>query len=325
VAPVVVASAADSRFLPGLIGALRSARAALPQTTDMIAYLLLSGVSGAEATRLRRAIQSWGATTCVIRDPTESLPRQLPVSSRFSIMTYGRLRLPDLIEGDHQRLIYLDADVVVRRDLLDLWETHLRGAPVGASRDYFFGQGSQRDERTDRPLGLAPLGAYFNTGVLLIDLERWRDAAASEHVIDYILRNQERIEYADQDGINAVLGAEIHELDPRWNVQLGSLHDLRHRQSSDFLDGRQETAWQRGLVQGAPAILREGRIWHFVGGKPWTGQGFRLDRMNLRAHADFGRHVARSGYLTRHEAQQIVAASIRGTSQRVRRRMHLRG
>lgn len=319
--PVAVASAANSGFLPGLITALRSARSALPPATPMVAYLMITGVDETGLERLRSTIEGWGGTRCVIRDPTELLPPRLPKTERFSTMTYARLCLPDLVEDGQQRLIYMDADVVVRGDLDDLWQTDLQGKAAGAVRDFFFPFAVDGLPETHGSLGLPGDAPYFNAGVLLMDVSRWRAIGASERILQYTLENWDTVRYADQDGVSALLGHEIQELDVRWNVQVGLFHDLLHRSKSDFLLHRPENAWQRDLVKKAGQLLREGRVWHFVGGKPWTGNAIRLGRMSLLAEAEYIRHAAGSGYFTGADAGRLLTASIAGLSSRLRNRL----
>ena len=88
-------------------------------------------------------------------------------ASRLSIATYHRLALPELLPG-RDRILYLDADMLALTDLTPLWETDLHGCAAAVVQDYFLGT----EKRWER-LGL-PHPEYFNAGMMLMDLDRWR-------------------------------------------------------------------------------------------------------------------------------------------------------
>lgn len=112
-----------------------------------------------------------------------------------------------------ERVLYLDADILVRRNLRDLWSTDLRSKPVGAATD------------VGHPMGHAevPRGAYFNAGVLLLDLAMVRRDFSS--LIKISTKLQKSL-YKDQDALNAHFRDNWHPLHLEWNAQgLGTYAD----------------------------------------------------------------------------------------------------
>ena len=94
---------------------------------------------------------------------------------RVSHATYFRILAPELLPASLSRVIYLDADVRVASDLSRLWAEPLREHPVLAVRDAGAPLvSSPRGLVNHRELGLAPELGYFNAGVMLLDLARWR-------------------------------------------------------------------------------------------------------------------------------------------------------
>ena len=59
---------------------------------------------------------------------------------------------------------------------------------------------------------------YFNAGVLLIDLDRWRKERISEKALEYLAQHLQS-PYADQDALNFACDGLWKRLDPRWNFQ----------------------------------------------------------------------------------------------------------
>jgi lipopolysaccharide biosynthesis glycosyltransferase len=91
------------------------------------------------------------------------------------------------------------------------------------------------------------VASYFNAGVLLIDMERWREEQISEKAVAY-LRQFPKTPFSDQDALNVVCDGRWKKLDAEWNQQ------------NHFGTSLAET----------PADDRP-RVVHFItGSKPWN-------------------------------------------------------
>jgi lipopolysaccharide biosynthesis glycosyltransferase len=165
-----------------------------------------------------------------------------------SKMTYARLLIPRIFPDTISRVLYLDTDLLVLDDLVPLWETDLGGAVLAAVEDLFFhtafvtdGLDPELMRAEPRYEGLPRVRDYFNAGVLLIDLDRWREKRISEKALEYLTRYSES-PHMDQDALNFVCDNLWKKLDPRWNVQ----------------------DHQKRIGEGRPGIV------HFVSdSKPW--------------------------------------------------------
>ncbi len=172
----------------------------------------------------------------------------LPLIAHYTIDTYTRLWVNEFFPNNVGRVLYLDADIVVVGSIAPLWFADLGGALLGAVNIPGSDQGV-------RLLGLRQEDGYFNAGVLLIDLERWRATRAEEVVLNYIRNNPERIMY-DQDALNACFYACTKRLDYKWNV-------IRPFYWEPIV-----LPLERREIE---AIRRDARIIHFNGGsKPWS-------------------------------------------------------
>jgi lipopolysaccharide biosynthesis glycosyltransferase len=127
-----------------------------------------------------------------------------------------RLRIAELL-GDLDRVIYLDADTIVRTSLRELWEEPLEGDAVAAVRDIGFP--SFAGIVPWRALEVPPDAPYFNSGVLVIALDRWREMAVGARALE--LGAQHNFRLRDQCALNVVCMDTWHRLPPRWNVQRG--------------------------------------------------------------------------------------------------------
>jgi lipopolysaccharide biosynthesis glycosyltransferase len=173
----------------------------------------------------------------------------LVVSNHFTKANYYRLFIPEKIAGD--KALYLDADVVVLGPVRELYETALSGHFVAAVEE---STGFSRHEE----LKMDRASRYFNSGVLLINMDKWREHGLKDKVVSFVKENPAAIRYVDQCGLNAVVNGEWLPLHPKFNLQTGFF---------GAQDGRQESLYAADAVAAA---IGDPTIVHFTGsGKPW--------------------------------------------------------
>jgi lipopolysaccharide biosynthesis glycosyltransferase len=139
---------------------------------------------------------------------------ELPLKRHISATTYNRLLIPNLAP-DLEKVLYLDCDIIVRTDLSELWEIPLGDKAAAVIED------AGVSVEVLAPFGINQAGRYFNSGVMLMNLEKMRRMAYSEIMIDFILKNSELMSYLDQDAANATLLEDVIYVHPRWNQQYG--------------------------------------------------------------------------------------------------------
>jgi len=206
----------------------------------------------------------------------------------ISAMTYARFLIPRIFPDTVSRVLYLDADILVLNDLSELWETNLEGAVLGAVLD-----GLDPQLKSDRP-GLEEIPrvcSYFNAGVLLIDLQRWRKEGVSERALAY-LRKHPLSPYADQDALNVVCDARWKQLDRRWNFQ-------EH---------------YRKRLAGTPPAERPGIVHFVTSSKPW-----KVTSLSVNA-AFYNSFRSRTGFAR--SRRDAVWEVLQGVWYRLRREMN---
>jgi lipopolysaccharide biosynthesis glycosyltransferase len=238
----------------------------LPHTATMIAsltanaglglrvHLLLGAdVSEPEAEAVARMAADRGAELVVHRIGDARL-EQLKTTTTLPTAHWYRVLLPELLP-EVGRALYLDGDTIVVEPLAELAGLDLGGCRLAAVTNPF--PDNESAARLCAGLGVEP-ERYFNSGVMLLDLEALRADDAPARVIAYAAENAERLFLPEQDAMNAVLAAQRLPLAPRWNSMIGV----------------DRLAWSERLF-GAEAV-REARerpaIRHFEGSdanKPW--------------------------------------------------------
>lgn len=230
--PVVVV-AADENFAMPLAATVRSALDHLAPERKLRLFILDGGISAAAKTRLEA---SWpaGRYEAVWIPVDAAALADAPVSGHVNQVAYFRILMPRLLPSHLRRVIYLDSDLIVRHDLSQLWHCELDGAACAAVQDWAapFIDSSQALANFDvcgphlgsstpianyRELDLDPRAPYFNSGVLLVDLQAWRDADLPGRLLACLDENRVHVRWWDQYALNVVLSGQWKSLDPRWN------------------------------------------------------------------------------------------------------------
>jgi lipopolysaccharide biosynthesis glycosyltransferase len=206
--------ACDEAYAMPLATALRSIVEANRGNWPLDCHILTDGFSEAAKRRVSESLPDGAARIQWVAVSMEPF-RGFYTAPHVSVMTFARLLIPRAFPDTVSRLLYLDTDILVLDDLMPLWETDLEGAVVGAVLD---GLDRHLTSGTRTFAGVPRVRGYFNAGVLLIDLERWRKQGISEAALEYHTRFPSS-PYMDQDGINVACDGLWKCLDSGWNFQ----------------------------------------------------------------------------------------------------------
>jgi lipopolysaccharide biosynthesis glycosyltransferase len=263
--PVIVVTAADDRYALPLAVMGRSLIDKFSPDRRLVLYVLDGGI---RARSRRKVLGSWDLTKVEVRWTRPSLGclRGIPVFPRFGLASYFRLLIPEVLPRTTRRAVYVDADTLILDDLSSLWSAGLEDKALGAVQDPWVM--SLSDSGIPQAEFRAPATEpYFNSGVLLMDLERWRRQRLARNVLEYLKRRKSNVRFPDQDALNAVFAGNWHVLHPRWNLSYqgrGSLHHVPVTQRFHF----------------AEAIACPGILHYLAGPKPWQ-KGSRSHRLFL--------------------------------------------
>jgi lipopolysaccharide biosynthesis glycosyltransferase len=134
----------------------------------------------------------------------------LPYLKRYTYATYNRLLFPSLIE--ESKILFLDCDIIVKKDLSSIWKTNITGFACAVVED-------QRNDDVRFHNRILTDTKFFNAGMMLMNLDYWRDNHVSENAIQWLKDYPERCLYADQDALNVCLSGKIRFLDYSYNIQ----------------------------------------------------------------------------------------------------------
>lgn len=211
--PIVFA--VDAAYAVPLAAALRSVAENNQSAWPLDIHVIHEGI-GEETKRL--IFDSLPANSAVIQwHPIATLSFASGFSTRpgVSKMTFARILLPQFLPPTCSRALYLDGDILVLTSLDQLWNTDLGDAVIGAVPDYWLDNPASSGPAAT---GGARVKRYFNAGILLIDLAKWRNERISERSLDYLDRFP-TTEYSDQDALNVACDGKWKILDRAWNFQ----------------------------------------------------------------------------------------------------------
>jgi lipopolysaccharide biosynthesis glycosyltransferase len=207
----------DYGFVVPLAVALASLNG-VSQADSVNVHVLHPGLDSATRLRIVSGLSGINVSWVAIDD---SVVRGAYHSSFLSKASLYRLLLGDLLPSDIERVIYLDADTLVVDSLAALYRADLFENVIGAIRDAGSPWAAGSLGTDWQELGLEPSSHYFNSGVLLIDITRWRQEEVGSRCLE--LLRQFRPRWGDQDALNTVLAGRWIELSRRWNLQTADL------------------------------------------------------------------------------------------------------
>lgn len=207
-----VVYASDDKFVEILGVSLTSLYHNNQDMEDIIVYVLDSGISKDNKKKLSAISQMYHFKD-VIFIPSENIENKLSIKvtvDRGSLSQYARLFVSSVLPCNVNRILYLDCDVIVNGSIRDLWNIDLQGKTIGALKDAF-------SKHYRKNIDLKEKDIMFNSGVMLINLKKWRKNEIENKVLNFIVKRKGRIQQGDQGALNAVLSYDTYCLEARFN------------------------------------------------------------------------------------------------------------
>ncbi len=265
-----LAFSVDKIYYKILVAALKSIRQNSGSTDVIEVYILHTDLEAHQVSLIKKIFEkSRFHLHFTTMQPGEF--EELPKNYYFSPAAYYRLKLPDLIP-EAEKIVYLDADIIVRRSLKPLFKIELSDNYLAAVENPGF-------ERHNA-LGMSEGSPYFNSGVLILNAKKIREENLIKDILDYAIKYKDHLLYADQDILNGFFENKWLALNPEWNVQ-----------TKFYYPNFSSNLYSEGLISSAladPAIVHFTTIskpWHFMNNHPFKDEfikfyksaGFKID------------------------------------------------
>ncbi len=187
-------------------------------------FLIYDSIVEEEKEKIEALFQKYHQSIIFIPFTLNSLIEKYPLSNHAHYANYYRLFLTELLPPKVEKVIYLDCDLLVLADIMPLWEMDKKinqysiwAVPEGASVEKAQALGIEKSEN------------YFNSGVMLINLQKWREENLLDKFMNFIQFYPEKIEFWDQDVLNTVC-KNYGFVDYSWNTK--SSHHIEKKKIS---------------------------------------------------------------------------------------------
>ncbi|ANV97585.1 hypothetical protein BBW65_01635 [Helicobacter enhydrae] len=183
-------------------------------------------------------------------------------------LTYFRLKMASVLPKEIEKCLYLDVDMLCVSDIREIFEIDIQQKVCGAVIDAHFMPFRSAIGKKGDDFSLC-IDTYFNAGLLLIDLKKWREENIEEQCFTFL--KSYIPQFHDQDTLNAILSKRVYLLDLKWNFMVGHLendgHSFREEKKPYTLN------FTKQEYQNAK---QEAKILHFLtGDKPWNSHFYQ--------------------------------------------------
>lgn len=251
--PVNIVYMADSKYVPYVMVSLHSAIKNKHPDTEYKVHIIAKDFTPEDSQKIKRLAQK---NVQINIYPAHELNLDFSRLGRFGSFKVAlqKLFIAEYIK-DVPKVLYLDADTLVQEDLSAVYQTNINSRYAAAVKD---GLMYQFPEHTAE-LNLRNKEFYFNSGVMLLNLEKIRKDKIIQKAVIYF--NTHNDVFGDQDILNVVFAGKVMPLSYRYNCNSVFFEE----KSADFLS----SFWGENVPETPQTVYENAAILHFAGHKPW--------------------------------------------------------
>lgn len=182
------------------------------QIPRMDIYIFSVGMCRQFQNRLKALADRYGRSLQVkeLGDLRQRFPYEVDTRG-FDISAMGRLFAPEVLPESVEKALYLDCDTIVCGSILPLYGQDLGNMAAGMVMEPTV-YGPMKEA-----IGMGKDEAYFNSGVILMNLKLWRREDVLGQLLRFYGSHAGKLFACDQDTINGALKGRIQSLSPRYN------------------------------------------------------------------------------------------------------------
>jgi lipopolysaccharide biosynthesis glycosyltransferase len=230
-------------------------------------FCLDGGIGIATRTAMEKEVANLGGRLKFLAVDTKKY-NGFKTNKRFTAAAYYRISIPEIFSHNVDKLIYLDCDIIIKSDISELWAANIQNYHIAAVENIA--------RKAYKKSGLKQ-SDYFNSGILVINLDLWRRDDISGKVRNFLSEN-EQLADNDQDALNGVLFDSWKRLPLKWNHQTGL-----YRKSKQFDLLSPQEIEEANLM---PSAI------HYIGwDKPWRAICFHPLAGEYKRYADMAAFV----------------------------------
>lgn len=185
-------------------------------------YLAYHDLREQDIERLQKIISHFAQKTLYLLDVGEEFASRISVRRHFSYESYYRILAINMLPQDMERILYLDVDMLVKKDLTEVYETLLSKTCPFVVCDDIEGHARGSYESTLDRVAIPHDRKYFNAGFMLMNLNYLRKRSSVGYILDAFYREQQ-YPFPDQDVLNHMYFDKVqfvpwslYNLPPEW-------------------------------------------------------------------------------------------------------------
>lgn len=184
----------------------------------IVIHVLSDYISERNVARLRDLVASYPYAELNVVIVDDSKLRGL--KDTWTIYTWYRVLLPEILDKDVHRVLYLDADVLVAGNIGELFQLDMTDKAIAGTIDF-----QTKDIATYQRCGYEPEKEYVCAGIMLMNLDYWREHDIANQVVRWGRDNNDRIQFPDQDSINYICRDAKILLPLKYDIVDGFFYD----------------------------------------------------------------------------------------------------
>ncbi len=197
-------------------------------------HIFLDTVSDHYFEKMRQLAKSFNIRI-VIYTVSPEIFSKLPCTRIWSYAMYFRLLGFEYLSRSCPKVLYLDADVVCKESIDELHQLEFGNKVAAVVKDI-----SSTQSKSIKKLGMEHLVdlEYFNSGVMYVDLEKWRYGDFTNKVLDLLFDPNigGKVKYPDQDALNIIMNGKLIYLSGRYNKIYSLKNELSDKGHSLYLN-----------------------------------------------------------------------------------------
>tara|TARA_Y100000590_G_scaffold201045_1_gene228464 strand:- start:3413 stop:4270 length:858 start_codon:yes stop_codon:yes gene_type:complete len=205
--------AADDNYAPFVATTIASV---CDKTDSFVDFYILDGGISLENKEIILNVKKYFKNFSIefIKINAEEQFKNFQTITHLTLAAYNRLLIP-ILKPNLKKVIYLDVDVIVMDDISELYKEKLDNYALGAVIE----QGNKNYVKQSMfNIEMNPNSLYFNSGVLLLDLDQWRKHSILSELLKIEEKYRGKLLTLDQDILNKYFEDNYKILDKKFNV-----------------------------------------------------------------------------------------------------------
>lgn len=179
---------------------------------DIDIYIIDNAISKENKVKINEIIKRYGRSIYYVDFSKYMSELKLKMEWKIAISAYARLFIESILPKNIDKALYFDCDTIVTGPLDELWRVEFQ------ENEFIAGVLDTVSENNIKNLGIESVSSYINSGMLLINLKKWRENEIQKQFIDFIDQYNGKVTHHDQGVINGVLHKNCKVLSPKFNL-----------------------------------------------------------------------------------------------------------